>query len=304
MADSFDWNALQSFLAVARAGRLTLAARRLGIDHSTLSRRLRDLEGRLQSQLFERSVNGYVLTPQGEQLLHAAQAMESVAFGVLKDVAGASLRIAGTVRIGAPDGFGTSFLAPRLGDISRMHPELAIQLITMPRLFSMTKHEADIAIGFGPPEEGRLHGRKLTDYELGLYASPGYLAAQGTPVERADLKTHRLIGYVGEMIYAPELDYIPLIGKDLQPSLTSANLLAQHAMTVAGHGLCVLPRFLALNDPRLVRVMEESVALTRSFWLIVHSDIRDLARVRVLSDFIAKAVRAERHLFLERETHD
>ncbi len=299
MAESFDWDALQSFLAVARAGRLTLAARNLGIDHSTLSRRIKDLEARLQSQLFERSVQGYHLTPQGERLMHAAQTMESVAFEVMKEVAGTSLKIAGAVRIGAPDGFGTSFLAPRLGELGRLHPELSIQLVTMPRLFSLTKREADIAIGLAPPEEGRLHARKLTDYELGLYASSDYLARHGAPAERADLRNHRLIGYVSELLYSPELDYIPLIGKDLEPSLTSANLLAQHAMTVAGHGLCVLPRFMTAEDPRLVRVMADSVRLLRSLWLIVHSDIRDLARVRVTSDFIAETVRADHHLFLD-----
>ncbi len=298
MAESFDWNALQSFLAVARAGRLTLAARRLGIDHSTLSRRLKDLEAALETRLFERSVQGYVLTPQGERLMESAQAMETVAFSILKDVAGASLRIAGTVRIGAPDGLGASFLAPRLGRLGEMHPELSIQLVTMPRIFNLTKREADIAIGLAPPNEGRLHARKLTDYELGLFASRDYLDRHGTPTERLQLRQHRLIGYVGELIYAPELDYVPLIDKELEPSLTSSNLMAQLRMTASGHGICVLPCFMAEGDARLIRVMRAEFSLIRSFWLIVHSDIRDLARVRVTSDFIAQEMRAHRRLFL------
>jgi DNA-binding transcriptional LysR family regulator len=300
LAESFDWNALQSFLAVARAGRLTLAARRLGIDHSTLSRRLKDLETALETRLFERSVQGYVLTPQGERLLESAQAMETVAFSILKDVAGASLRIAGTVRIGAPDGLGASFLAPRLGRLGELHPELSIQLVTMPRIFSLTKREADIAIGLAPPNEGRLHARKLTDYELGLFASADYLERMGTPQDRGQLRRHRLIGYVSELIYTPELDYVPLIDKELEPSLTSSNLTAQLRMTASGHGICVLPCFMAAGDPRLLRVMGEDFSLIRSFWLIIHSDIRDLARVRVTSEFIAQEIRANRRLFLPR----
>ncbi|MEE3624346.1 LysR family transcriptional regulator [Nitrospirillum sp. BR 11752] len=298
MESSFDWDALQSFLAVVRAGKLTAAARRMGVDHSTLSRRIADLERTLQTQLFTRSVQGYALTPQGEKLLASAQAMESVALGILGEVAGSSLKVAGTVRIGAPDGFGTVFLAPRLGDLGAAHPDLVVELVTTPRLFSLTKREADIAIGLAPPREGRLHARKLTDYRLGLYAAVDYLERRGAPQRRADLRDHRLIGYVGELIYAPELDYIPLIEKDLVPSITSSNLLAQYHMTLAGQGLCVLPCFMAGQEPRLRRVLPDTVSLTRSFWLIVHSDLRALARVRITSDFIVEAVRAERPIFL------
>lgn len=298
MPSSFDWDALQSFLAVARTGKLTVAARRMGIDHSTLSRRITDLEQTLQTKLFDRSVQGYILTPQGETLLASAQAMESIALGILGNVAGSSLKVAGSVRIGAPDGFGATFLAPRLGALSDAHPELRIELVTMPRIFSLTKREADIAIGLAPPREGRLHARKLTDYQLGLYATDTYLARRGEPKRRADLRGHRLIGYVGELIYAPELDYVPLIEKDLTPSITSSNLVAQYAMTLAGQGLCVLPCFMARQEPRLRRVLPGVVSLTRSFWLIVHSDLRDLARVRMTSDFIVDAVKAARQSFL------
>lgn len=111
MSLSFDWDLLQSFLAVARAGKLTSAARRLKIDHSTLSRRLTTLEAGLGAKLFERHVSGYALTPQGEHLLQRAEVIESTVLAIQSDVAHASLRVSGTVRIGAPDGLGTAFLA-------------------------------------------------------------------------------------------------------------------------------------------------------------------------------------------------
>jgi DNA-binding transcriptional LysR family regulator len=298
MVDSFDWNALQSFLAVARAGRLTVAARQLGVDHSTLSRRIVALEEALQARLFDRRTNGYTLTSQGERLLESAQAMESVALTVLSEIAGARLQVAGTVRIGAPDGFGTSFLAPRLGRLGAQHPDLVVQLVTMPRLFSLSKREADLAIGLTRPEEGRLHARKLADYELGLYGSRDYLAAHGPVRDEAELQGHRFIGYIEDLIYAPELDYLPLVSREIRPLLTSSNLLAQFSATVAGSGLCVLPCFLADPEPRLGRVLSASVALIRSFWLIVHTDMRDLARVRIAAEFIAQEVRAARGLFL------
>lgn len=300
MADRFDWGAMESFLAIARAGRLTVAAQRLGIDHTTLSRRIKDLERALQTRLFERSVSGYVLTSQGERFLKAAQAVETVALKVVSDVAGSSSKVAGSVRIGATDGFGTHFLAPRLVRMGEAQPDLAIELVTMPRLFSLTKREADLAIGLARPEKGRLHARKLTDYELGLYGSTGYFERFGEPVGRANLKGHRLVGYVPELIYAQELDYIPLIARDVDPSISSSNLMAQLAMTRADAGLCVLPCFMADGEPGLKRVLIDDVRLIRSFWLIVHADMRDLARIRYCSDFLADEVRASRASFMPR----
>jgi DNA-binding transcriptional LysR family regulator len=298
MADTFKWDALQSFLAVVRAGRLTTAARNLGVDHSTLSRRIADLESALQTKLFDRSVLGYALTPQGDKLFTSAQAVESIALDVMQEIAGSSVRIAGTVRIGAPDGLGTVFLAPRLVQLGNTHPDLSIELVAIPHVFSLTKREADIAIGLKRPREGRLHARKLTDYELGLYASQDYFEHHGDLTQQSDLRKHRLIGYIGELMYTPELDNLSLLGKDLEASITSSSILAQYNMTLAGCGLCVLPCFIASEDSRLRRVLKDKISLTRSYWLIVHSDMRDLARVRVTSDFIVDQVRGARQRFL------
>ena len=288
MAEPLHWDALQSFLAVVRAGRLTVAARQMGVTHSTLSRRIASLERSLQAQLFHRRPTGYALTAHGERLLEAAQSMEGTALAAASEISGDRLRVAGTVRIGAPEGFGTFFLAPLLGKLAASHPDLAIQLITIPRIFSLSKREADIAIGLAPPEEGRLHARRLTDYQLGLFAAKTYLADTRPIQTLPDLQGHRFIGYIDDMIYTPELDYLPLVSRDIHPSFSSSNLVAQFNATCAGYGLCVLPLFMATHEPRLTRVLAETVALTRAFWLIVHADMRDLARVRVVADFITQ----------------
>lgn len=298
MVRSFDWTALQSFLAVVRTGRLTAAARQLGVDHSTLSRRMAALEKSLQARLFDRHMTGYTLTPEGERLLTSAQAMESIALTTVTDIAGTSLQLAGTVRVGAPDGFGTAFLAARLGRLGELHPGLVVQLVTVPRVFSLSRREADIAIGLARPQEGRLHARKLTDFTLGLYAARDYLEAHGPVRDRSELKRHRFVGYVEDMTRAPELDYLPLLGEGITPCLTSSSLTAQMNAAVAGCGLCVLPCFMADAEPRLERVLAGSVALTRSFWLSIHADMRDLARIRVIADFIGREVRVARGLFL------
>src|SRR5689334_17776491 len=151
----FDWDDLRFFLAVARAGRLTVAARRLGADHATVSRRITSLESALKATLFERRPQGYTLTAHGERLVVAAEAIESQALAASSDIAGADLALSGTVRIGAPDGFGTTFLAPRTRVLIERYPDLEVQLVAMPRLLSLSKREADIAISLSPPKEGK-----------------------------------------------------------------------------------------------------------------------------------------------------
>jgi DNA-binding transcriptional LysR family regulator len=157
--NAFDWDDLRFFLAVARAGRLTAAARQLEADHTTVSRRISALEGALRAKLFERKPQGYSLTEQGERLLGLAEGMETQALAVASQVGGADLALSGTVRIGAPDGIGTYFLAPELGALAERHPDLTLQLVALPRTFSLSKREADIAITLEQPTEGRLVSR-------------------------------------------------------------------------------------------------------------------------------------------------
>lgn len=297
-AASLDWNDLYFFLAVARAGRLTVAARRLGVDHTTVSRRIAALERALGTRLFNRLASGYTLTPSGERLLMSAEEMETVAGTIVSDVGGADVAISGAVRIGAPDGFGSYFLAPRLGSLVARHPGLELELIAMPRVFSLSKREADIAIGLSRPDAGRLHASKLTDYELGVYAASAYLAHAAPIRDRSELAAHPFIGYAEDFIFTPELDYIPLLLRDIRPAIRSSNIIAQLNATQAGAGLCVLPCFMAQQHPELIRLYPQDIQLKRTFWLIVHADVRRLARVRATADFISSETQAAAALFL------
>ena len=298
MKNAFDWDLLRSFLAVARTGKLTAAARRLKVDHSTLSRRISALETSLNAKLFDRHVSGYSLTLQGERLLARAEEMESSAVGIQTDVAHKSSEISGTVRIGSPDGFGTAFLAPRIGELATKHPDLEIELVATPRSFSLSRREADIAIGLSRPTHGRLHARKLTDYELGIYAARNDQGFRGRLKTVEDLAGQPFISYIDDLIFAPELDYVALISKAVTPRIRSSNLMAQMQATVAGAGICILPCFLADFEPRLVRLLPREVRLIRTFWMIVHSDMRDLARVSVTAEFIAEKARRTAIMFL------
>ena len=294
----FDWDLLQSFLAVARAGKLTGAARQLKVDHSTLGRRLRSLESSLDTKLFERSVAGYSLTIEGANLLKQAATIESTILAIQSDITQSSSRISGHVRIGAPDGFGTAILAPAIGRLSAAHPDLNIELVATPRSFSLSRREADIAIGLSCPAHGRLHARTLSDYELGVYGAKAN-AARWIDISNAeDLASIPFISYIDDLIFTPELDYVPSICKAIVPRIRSSNLVAQLQATAAGAGLCVLPCFLADPDERLIRVLPHDVRLIRTFWMIVHADMRGLARIRVTSDFIVDEVHRAADRFL------
>jgi DNA-binding transcriptional LysR family regulator len=297
MRQPFDWDLIRAFLAVARNGKLTGGAKHLRIDHSTLSRRLATLEESLGTKLFDHNVSGYSLTAQGEQLLVRAEGIESSIFA-LDHQFGQSTRISGAVRIGAPDGFAAAFLAPAIGKLTASHPDLEIEIVAIPRLFSLSKREADIAVALSCPPRGRLHGRKLTDFEFGVYAAKAQPELWQNIEKPEDFAGMQFIGYIEEMIFTPELDYIREVSKSIIPRLRSSNMTAQWQAAAAGVGLCVLPCFIGDSDSRLVRVLPKQIAFTRTYWMIVHSDMRDIARIKVTCDFIAEEVRRARGRFM------
>lgn len=296
--ERFDWDDLRFFLSVARSGRLTAAARRLGADHATVSRRITSLEESLKAKLFERRPQGYTLTAHGERLLVRAENMETDALAIQSDIGGADMALAGTVRIGAPDGFGTVFLAPRLAKLAGVYPGLELQLIAMPRLLSLSKREADVAITLAPPKEGKVVARKLSDYRLGLYANRDYLDAMPPVTKPEDLFAHRIVGYIDDLIFTPELDYLDEIAKGLRAQVQSSSVLAQMNAVVSGAGIGVIHHFMAADEPRLVPVLPETVSITRSFWMLVHADLKDVARVRAIVDFIVREAKANRALLM------
>ncbi|MBK7661144.1 MAG: LysR family transcriptional regulator [Betaproteobacteria bacterium] len=293
----FDWNDLQAFLAVARAGRLTVAARQAGVDHSTLSRRIAALEGALGTTLFDRRPAGFALTPEGERLLGDAESMETLAIRMRSRLEEVSRGLTGSVRLGTPEGFGTYFVAPRLARLQDGHPQLEVELVANPRAFSLSKREADLAVTMAKPAQGRVYAHKLVDYALGAYASGDYLASHPRIRGRADLARHRWIGYVDDLMWTPELDYLPQVDPAAVPSTRISNVITQAAAVAGGAGLGVLPHFIARTMPGLVRVLESSVRLERGYWLVTHADTRDLARVALMADFLREEVRAAGRAF-------
>jgi DNA-binding transcriptional LysR family regulator len=292
----YEWDDLRYFLALYRAKSISGAGRALGVDHATVSRRLKRLERSLNAKLLERTPSGYELTLAGGKILDAAETVESSLLMCASEITDRDMSLDGIVKVGAPDGFGSVFLAPRLAELCNRHPSLEVQLIATARLFSLSKREADISITIDKPSSGRIVSRKLTDYRLRMYAHADYLQRRGTPKTIDDLKEHEFIGYIENLLFSPMLDYIPLVSKQIQARFTSANLLAQHAAVAAGRGIGILPDFMITQSADLSVVLP-SFHIDRTFYLLVHEDNRNLARIREVASFIADEVKRNQALF-------
>jgi DNA-binding transcriptional LysR family regulator len=284
----FDWDDLRIFIAAARAGSLGLAGQRLSIDTATVGRRITRLETALRSTLFIRSPAGLNLTATGahflETALEAETAMEAAA-RVMQPQG-----VAGTVRISASEGFGSMIMAPALPRFAAAHPRLRIELAANAGFLSPTRREVDMAITLSAPDAQRLVVEPLTHYQLALYGSAEFLARQGTPESVDDLAQFSLVGYVDDLIYAPELRYLDEILPGLAPTLASSSIQAQREIIAAGGGIGVLPCFLAAG---LTPVLADQVLLERRFWLSTHKDVHGAARLRGVRNWLRDLV-AER----------
>jgi DNA-binding transcriptional LysR family regulator len=291
-----DWDDARYFLAVAREGQMLGAARRLGVSQALLSRRIAALEAAVGTRLLDRTTRGCTLTEDGQAMFEAAERAEAEMLAGLARLQGRGGELAGTIRIGAPDGFGGAFLAPRLRRLSAAYPKLHVQLVPVPRSFSLSQQEADVAVRVGRPEKGRLRVRRLTDYTLGLYASAEYLARAGRPETLAQLRDHTLVGYVEDLIYTPELNYAAEFLRDWRSSIEVSTAIGQFEVVRSGAGIGILHDFMAAGEPDLVRLFPER-AVTRTYWTVWHENMRVARRVQAVVELLDALVRDERHMF-------
>jgi len=293
-----EWDDLRFFLAVAREGQLARAGGRLGVDATTVGRRLRRLEGALGQTLFEQTKEGQSLTEAGERLLLRAEGMERQAREI--EAAGAAASgpdITGSIRVSVSEGFGTWFVAHHLPSLAALHPRLGIDLVASSGFLNPSRREADIAILLDRPRKGPLFTRKLTDYALRLYASRDWLERHGPVRTKTELRAHPLVGYVPDLLYAPELRYLTEIDPELEPRLRSTSINAQYRLVAAGAGIAVLPCFIGDSDTRLVRLLD-GVAIRRSFWLVTHADTRRAGRIGAFVDWLTALVAARQGMLM------
>ncbi|MDH0639299.1 MULTISPECIES: LysR family transcriptional regulator [Pseudomonas] len=281
-----DWDNLRYFLELFRAGKLTVAARRLGVNHTTVARRVQALEKSLDAQLFLRSTVGYRLTEAGRSLLSQVEEMESTFSIIEKTREDRQESLSGHVRIGATEGYGSLMLAPQLAQFASGHPNLSIDLLAVPRMVHLSRREADIVIALERPERGPFIITKLTDYVLKLYASAGYLERHPPIRGKDDLRGHSFVSYIDDLLYSRELFCLDEIGKPQCIALRSTSILAQQQAAAAGAGIAILPAFSAAADARLRCVLGEQVEFTRTFWMLMPMELEGIARIKATWNFL------------------
>lgn len=264
-------NDLLVLLAVSRTAKFTTAAHNLGLTHSTVSRRIAALEKSLGGRVLARSDDGWELTDLGERAVAVAEQMET-AVAELESPGQGPETVSGVVRMTATDGFSAYVASPAVAKLRRRHPGLSVEIVTVTRQALQQRSGLDIEVVVGEPRVHRAEAIELGDYELGLYASRDYLAANGTPASVEEISDHRLVYFVDSMLQVDDLDAPRRLFPEMKDALTSTNVFVHVEATRAGAGIGFLPCFMADRHPDLVRLFSDSVAERLPYWMVLRTD--------------------------------
>lgn len=292
-----DWDNLRYFLEVARCQRISVAAQRLGVQHSTVARRIQALEQELGLRLFHKStVSGYSLTSEGQNLQQRMEPVESRLLAAREAITGKARPLTGKLRLGCTEAFGSYVLTPLLSIFQTQYPELTLELLPVPRPISLSRRDADLAIALERPQRGPYWCTRLADYSLRLYAHQDYLNSH-PPIESVqDLSQHRFIAYVDDLVFSDSLRYLEEIVRSAAVRFRSTSVIAQYQATLQGQGIAVLPCFLAKTDPRLRCVLPDQVELRRRFWMFCHEEQRQNPSLTRLWHFLKQSVQERQDL--------
>jgi DNA-binding transcriptional LysR family regulator len=291
--ETLDWDDLKIFLHAARGGSLGSAAKRLRVDQSTISRRIAHLESTLGLALFERLPSGLKVNEAGDRLLCHAERIESAVIAMREDVQGGDSRMAGRVRFATMEGIASLYLASRFARLRQLHPNLTIELLTSPQTVSVNRREADLFLSFfRPPGQGMVSER-IGCFQLGLYASQGYLDQNGIPESTSDLGKHAFITYIDDLIQLDSVRWLDDIIKKPPISFHSNSMIAQMNAASGGLGLVLLPSFATAGRNDLVPVLHHRMSTARELWINVHTDLQFVPRIRAVCSFLKSTFKAD-----------
>jgi DNA-binding transcriptional LysR family regulator len=272
-----NWDDLRFFAELARSGSLSLTARRLQTDHSTVARRITALEQALGLKLFDRMPRGYTLTAEGERLAGPADAVEAAVLAVQRLADGDAVA-KGRVRISAPPAFASLWLTPRLAPFRERHPDLLLEVAGETGVANLIRREADLALRLSRLPNSALIARKLGKLRYGLYGSRDYLERTG--------EDHRaFLAYDHELDQVPQQQWLRRVAAGRPIALLSNDLVAIISGVRAGMGLAAIPHILVENDRDLVSIAEDP-GVARELWLLLHPDLRRSQRVRLVIDHL------------------
>jgi DNA-binding transcriptional LysR family regulator len=279
-----DWDDIRICLAVERARTFAQAGALLGLNATTVARRLSALEESLGAKLFERRPEGCVATELCARLLARGERMEAEMLALSRDLAGGDQRLEGKVRITATEMMATRFIAPHLGRFRARCPELELELVCTSERLDLARREADISLRLARPEEDQLVIKRLAAVDLGLYAARGYVEEHGQPESFAG---HHAVFFADVRSFARENAWLEQTLQGARVALRSDSVSSVYGACVGGAGIALLPRIVADRDGRLVRIREHGPE-PRFIWQAVHQDLAQAARIRAVTAFLAE----------------
>ncbi|MCV7150214.1 LysR family transcriptional regulator [Mycobacterium pyrenivorans] len=286
-------------LAVGRTGRYTTAADELGLNHTTISRRIAALEASIGGRVLARVAGGWELTDLGREALAAAEAVDS-AVRSLSTATGGHRALEGVVRISATDGFSAYIAAPAAAVVQRSHPKVAVEIVAATRRATQQRSGLDVEVVVGEPTVRRAKALRLGDYCLGLYGSHDYLAEHGAPTSIADLQRFPLVYFIDSMLQVDDLDLATSFAPAMRESVTSTNVFVHVEATRAAAGLGLLPCFMADRHDDLVRVLADSVSIRLTYWLVTRAETLRRPEVAAVIDAITARMDDQRDMLLGR----
>jgi DNA-binding transcriptional LysR family regulator len=286
-----NWNDLQYLLAAYRSGTLAAAARELGCEHTTVSRRLAALEAALGTRLFTRTPEGLTPTPAADELVPLAEQIERQMLTMERRAAAHEARIEGTVRVTASETF-AAFVIMRLVELRARHPNIVVEVIADNRALDLTRGEADLALRFTETTQQDLLVKKLGDVHWAMYASKVYLAERGAPSPIHSLVGHDVVGFDATLAAVPGAQWLAEHGTGASIVFRGNSLRAVLDATLAGMGVTVLPCQMCQREQHLQRVSAEVLG-SRTLSLVVHPDLANVARVRAVMDFLAEIMKRD-----------
>lgn len=288
-AQGQDWDDLRLFLAVARAGSLSGAARVLGVTHSTVFRRIGAFEQRMGVRLFDRLPGGYALTAAGEEMRDSVLRIEEEVAALALKVTGQDQRPSGVIRITATDLLAVGVLPRHIAAFRAEWPGIDIEVVVADTVLDLTRREADVALRLGNPGQETLIGRRVGRLAFAVYAAPGLNARGLSEPNHGDW-----IGYGAA--HGPLSRSLARWWPQMRQVYRTNSIIAAHAAAQAGVGLAALPCVVADCDPALVRAASLPEDFMLDLWVLTHEDLRHTARIRVFVDFMAAALAADSDL--------
>jgi DNA-binding transcriptional LysR family regulator len=292
-----DWDDLKTFLAIARVGTLSGAARTLKVSQTTMGRRLDHLHVRAGATLLERTPTGFRLTETGAAVLGDVERMEEAALALERTVSGQDCRLTGLVRVTTVDALAAHVLTPGLALLQIKHPGIVLEVITDNRSLSLARREADIAVRVGRFEAHETVVRKVGEMAFAVYATPTYLDAHGAPAWSTGATGHRIVRVQDDLLDTPDSSWFAERARNAEPVLLANSREVQVRGAAAGLGIGHLPCYLADREAGLVR-LETGAPLVRELWMGVHRDTRHAPRIIAVQDAIVEAIGCSRDLLM------